>query len=46
MKTKALVDKLAYILPKLEVEAVVDAVVVTLAEVKAETLGDSDRVKR
>ena len=31
MKTKALVDKLGYILAKLEVEAVVDAVVVTLA---------------
>ena len=46
METKALLDTLAYILAYVELEAIVDAVVVKLAQVKAETLNDSERVGR
>ena len=43
MKSKALVDKLPYILTLVGSEAQVDTVVVTLANVKAETLADRGR---
>ena len=46
METKALVDKLPYILTSEGSEALVDTVVVTLAQVKAQTLGDRRRVGR
>ena len=43
VKSKALVDKLPYILTLVGSEAQVDTVVVTLAKVKAETLADRGR---
>ena len=46
MKTKALVDKLPYILTLVGSETQVDTVVVTLAKVKAETLADRGRAGR
>ena len=46
LETKALVAKVPYILTSLGFEALVDTVVATLAEVKAETLADRERVAR
>ena len=46
MKRKALLDTLAYIIAYVKLEGLVDAVVVKLAEVKAETLNDNERVAR
>ena len=46
VKSKALVDKLLYILTLVGSEAQVDTVVVTLAKVKAETLADRGRAGR
>ena len=46
VKSKALVDKLPYILTLVGSEAQVYTVVVTLAKVKAETLADRGRAGR
>ena len=46
VETKALVDKLPYILTFVESQELVDAVVVSLAKLKAEKPGDSCRVGR
>ena len=46
VKSKALVDKLPYILTLVGSEAQVDTVVVTLAKVKAETLAHRGRAGR
>ena len=46
MKSKALVDKLPYILTLVGSEAQVDTVVVTIPKVKAETLADRGRAGR
>ena len=46
VKSKALVDKLPYILTLVGSEAQVDTVAVTLAKVKAETLADRGRAGR
>ena len=46
METNALLDTLAYMLADVELEALVNAVVVKLAQVKAKTLNGNERVGR